>query len=81
VTEPAATTIVVGDVDPTTGHTLDRPLGCACVEDGTLHPVPSLTLASKALRDVARMRSWPDAEAAERTDRLIERIRSELEEL
>jgi V/A-type H+/Na+-transporting ATPase subunit A len=34
-----------------------------------------------ALKEVARMRSWPEAEAAERADRLIERIRTELEEL
>jgi V/A-type H+-transporting ATPase subunit A len=34
-----------------------------------------------ALHEVAGMRSWPEAEAAERADRLIERIRTELEEL
>ena len=33
---------------------------------------------AEALRDVARMRSWPDAEAAQRADGLIERIRSEV---
>jgi V/A-type H+/Na+-transporting ATPase subunit A len=31
-----------------------------------------------ALREIARMRSWPEAEAAERADLLIERIRTEL---
>ena len=34
-----------------------------------------------ALREVARMRSWPEAEAAELADVLIERIRTELGEL
>jgi V/A-type H+-transporting ATPase subunit A len=34
-----------------------------------------------ALRDVGRMRSWPEADVAERADRLIERIRTELGEL
>jgi V/A-type H+-transporting ATPase subunit A len=40
------------------------------------------TLASApALREVARMRSWPEAGAAELADGLIERIRAELGEL
>jgi V/A-type H+/Na+-transporting ATPase subunit A len=43
-------------------------------------PVDSLAEAS-SLREVARMRSWPDAEAVERADGLIERIRNELEKL
>ena len=43
-------------------------------------PVDSLAEAA-SLREVARMRSWPDAEAAERADGLIERIRTELGEL
>jgi V/A-type H+-transporting ATPase subunit A len=34
-----------------------------------------------ALREVARMRFWPEADAVERADRLIERIRTELGEL
>jgi V/A-type H+/Na+-transporting ATPase subunit A len=34
-----------------------------------------------AVREVARMRSWPDAEAADRADALIERIHTELGEL
>jgi V/A-type H+/Na+-transporting ATPase subunit A len=34
-----------------------------------------------ALREVARMRSWPEDEAAERADELIERVRGQLEEL
>jgi V/A-type H+-transporting ATPase subunit A len=37
--------------------------------------------AAPALREVARMRSWPEAEADERADALIGRIRSGLEEL
>jgi V/A-type H+-transporting ATPase subunit A len=36
---------------------------------------------AEVLREAARMRSWPEAEAAERADRLIERIRTELEAL
>ena len=43
-------------------------------------PVDSLAEAASLL-EVARMRSWPDAEAAERADDLIERIRTELAEL
>ena len=44
--------------------------------------VPVDSLADTAsLREVARMRSWPKAEAAERADALIERIRSELGKL
>ena len=43
-------------------------------------PIDALDGAA-ALREVARMRAWPEAEADERADRLIERIRSELEEL
>jgi V/A-type H+/Na+-transporting ATPase subunit A len=34
-----------------------------------------------ALREVARMRSWPEGEATARADELIDRIRAELEEL
>jgi V/A-type H+-transporting ATPase subunit A len=34
-----------------------------------------------ALREVARMRSWPEGEATTRADDLIERIRTALEEL
>ena len=34
-----------------------------------------------SLREVARMRSWPEDEAAERADGLIERVRAELAEL
>jgi V/A-type H+-transporting ATPase subunit A len=34
-----------------------------------------------ALREIARMRAWPEADAAERADLLIERIRTELGEL
>ena len=34
-----------------------------------------------AVREVARMRSWPEAEASERGEALIERIQRELEEL
>jgi V/A-type H+-transporting ATPase subunit A len=37
--------------------------------------------AAPALREVARMRSWPEAEADERAEALIGRIRSGLEEL
>jgi hypothetical protein len=33
------------------------------------------------LREVARMRSWPDPEVVERADGLIERIRTELGKL
>jgi V/A-type H+/Na+-transporting ATPase subunit A len=40
-------------------------------------PVDSLAEAASLL-EVARMRSWPDAEAAERAEGLIERIRREL---
>jgi V/A-type H+/Na+-transporting ATPase subunit A len=40
-------------------------------------PVDSLGEAA-SLREVARMRSWADAEVVERADRLIERIRTEL---
>jgi hypothetical protein len=43
-------------------------------------PVDSLAEAA-SLREVARMRSWPDAEAVERADGLIKRIRNELEKL
>jgi V/A-type H+/Na+-transporting ATPase subunit A len=43
-------------------------------------PVDSLGEAA-SLRDVARMRSWPDPEVVERADRLIERIRTELGKL
>jgi V/A-type H+-transporting ATPase subunit A len=43
-------------------------------------PVDSLAEAATLL-EVARMRSWPDAEAAERADDLIGRIRTELGEL
>jgi V/A-type H+/Na+-transporting ATPase subunit A len=43
-------------------------------------PVDSLGEAA-SLREVARMRSWADAEVVERADRLIERIRTELEGL
>jgi hypothetical protein len=38
-------------------------------------PIDAFT-TSAALRDVARMRSWPDSESEERADALIERIRS-----
>jgi V/A-type H+/Na+-transporting ATPase subunit A len=34
-----------------------------------------------SLREIARMRSWPEGEAAERADGLIERVRTELAEL
>ena len=40
-------------------------------------PVDSLA-DTASLREVARMRSWPDAEAVDRADGLIERIRKEL---
>jgi len=43
-------------------------------------PVDSLGEAA-SLREIARMRSWADAEVVERADRLIERIRTELGEL
>ena len=43
-------------------------------------PIDALTTAA-ALREVARMRSWPEDEAAARADGLIERIRTELEAL
>jgi V/A-type H+/Na+-transporting ATPase subunit A len=43
-------------------------------------PVDSLAEAA-SLRRVARMRSWPDTEAVERADGLIEEIRKELGEL
>jgi V/A-type H+/Na+-transporting ATPase subunit A len=43
-------------------------------------PIDSLTEVA-ALREVARMRSWPEAEASERADVLIERIQRGLEEL
>jgi V/A-type H+/Na+-transporting ATPase subunit A len=43
-------------------------------------PVDSLAEAASLL-EVARMRSWPDAEAVERADDLIERIRTELGKL
>jgi V/A-type H+/Na+-transporting ATPase subunit A len=43
-------------------------------------PVDSLGEAA-SLREVARMRSWADAEVVERADHLIERIRTELGEL
>jgi V/A-type H+-transporting ATPase subunit A len=37
--------------------------------------------AASSLLEVARMRSWPEAEAAELADRLTERIRAEMREL
>ena len=40
-------------------------------------PVDALDEAA-AIREVARMRSWPEAQADERASRLIEQIRSEL---
>jgi V/A-type H+/Na+-transporting ATPase subunit A len=40
-------------------------------------PVDSLADAA-SLHEVARMRSWPDAEATDRADGLVERIRKEL---
>jgi V/A-type H+-transporting ATPase subunit A len=44
--------------------------------------VPIDSLADvEALREVARMRSWPEAKATERADGLIARIRAELGEL
>jgi V/A-type H+-transporting ATPase subunit A len=43
-------------------------------------PIDSLADVG-ALREVARMRSWPEAEATDRADGLIERIRTELGEL
>ena len=43
-------------------------------------PVDALA-AVPALRDVARMRSWPDDEVAESAEALIQRIRHDLEEL
>lgn len=43
-------------------------------------PIDALDGAD-ALREVARMRSWPEAEADERAGDLIARIRTELEEL
>jgi V/A-type H+-transporting ATPase subunit A len=43
-------------------------------------PIDSLADV-EALREIARMRSWPEAEAAERADALIERVRTELGEL
>jgi V/A-type H+-transporting ATPase subunit A len=43
-------------------------------------PVDSLA-ETASLREIARMRSWPDTEAVERADGLIERIRTELEKL
>lgn len=43
-------------------------------------PIDALATAG-ALREVARMRSWPEAEADEHANVLIERIRTELEEL
>jgi hypothetical protein len=43
-------------------------------------PVDSLAEAAPLL-EVARMRHWSDAEAVERADDLIERMRTELAEL
>jgi V/A-type H+-transporting ATPase subunit A len=43
-------------------------------------PVDALDDAA-GLREVARMRSWPEAEADERANELIEQVRTELEEL
>jgi V/A-type H+-transporting ATPase subunit A len=43
-------------------------------------PIEALA-AAPALREVARMRSWPEDEADERADGLIDRLRTELEEL
>jgi V/A-type H+/Na+-transporting ATPase subunit A len=43
-------------------------------------PIDALDTAA-ALREVARMRSWPEAEADGSASDLIERIRTELEEL
>jgi V/A-type H+-transporting ATPase subunit A len=50
--------------------------------DAVARDVPVETLAAAtALRDVARMRFWPDADVAAGAEELIERIRRELEEL
>ena len=44
--------------------------------------VPADALATAAvLREVARMRTWPEREAEEHADRLVDRIRTELEAL
>jgi V/A-type H+/Na+-transporting ATPase subunit A len=58
-------------------HAADEAMGAAIGRDV---PVDSLAEAA-SLREVARMRSWPDAEAVESADGLIERIRRELGEL
>ena len=58
-------------------HAADEAMGAAIGRDV---PVDSLAEAASLL-EVARMRSWPDAEAVERADGLIERIRTELGEL
>jgi V/A-type H+/Na+-transporting ATPase subunit A len=43
---------------------------------------PADSLAETAsIRELARMRAWPEADAVERADALVKRIRSELEEL
>jgi V/A-type H+-transporting ATPase subunit A len=44
-------------------------------------PIDALEGGAPVLRDVARMRSWPEADAEDNADDLIERIRAELEEL
>jgi V/A-type H+-transporting ATPase subunit A len=50
--------------------------------DAVARDVPVETLAAAtALRDVVRMRFWPDADVAAGAEELIERIRRELEEL
>jgi V/A-type H+/Na+-transporting ATPase subunit A len=43
-------------------------------------PVDSLA-ETASIRELARMRAWPEADAVERADALVKRIRSELEEL
>jgi V/A-type H+-transporting ATPase subunit A len=43
-------------------------------------PIDALE-GAPVLREVARMRSWPEADAEGNADDLIERIRAELEEL
>jgi V/A-type H+/Na+-transporting ATPase subunit A len=58
-------------------HAAHEAMGTAIGRDV---PVDSLAEAA-SLHEVARMRSWPDAEAVERADGLIERIRKELRAL
>ena len=48
--------------------------------DGSGRPIDALAEVG-AVREVARMRSWPEVEASERGEALIERIQRELEEL